>query len=60
MKSFYESCGFLIGFLVLLLIFQMFFGNKFSEYFMLLVLLSMLVVQKDKVLYLMAKFESDK
>ncbi|MBQ7289032.1 MAG: hypothetical protein IJW78_04810 [Clostridia bacterium] len=53
MVSFYNSFGFLIAFMVLLLIFQMLFGPKFSEMFMLLVLASMVIVNHEKVIYLM-------
>lgn len=56
MVSFYNSFGFLIAFMVLLLVFQMMFGNAFTEYYMLLVLLSMVVVNSDKVTYLMQNF----
>lgn len=58
MVSFYNSFGFLIAFMVLLLIFQMLLGPKFSEMFMLLVLASMVVVNHEKVVYLMRDMSS--
>lgn len=58
MVSFYNSFGFLIAFMVLLLIFQMLFGPKFSETFMLLVLASMVVVNHEKVVKLMQNMSS--
>ena len=58
MVSFYNSFGFLIAFMVLLLIFQMLFGPKFSEVFMLLVLASMVVVNHEKVVKLMQSMSS--
>ena len=59
MQSFYNSFGFLLAFMVLLLLFQMMLGSGFTEKFMLLVLLSMVVVNKDKVLYLMKQFSKE-
>lgn len=58
MVSFYNSFGFLIAFMILLLVFQMLLGSKFSEMFMLLVLASMVVVNHDKVTYLMRTMSS--
>lgn len=58
MVSFYNSFGFLIAFMILLLVFQMLLGSKFSEMFMLLVLASMVVVNHDKVTYLLRTMSS--
>lgn len=52
MKNFYNSITFIITFMILLLIFQMMFGSKFVEWFLLLVLLSMVVINADKVKYI--------
>ena len=48
MKEFYNSFTFILTFMILVLIFQMVFGNKFIEVFLLLVLASMAVVNADK------------
>ena len=48
MKEFYNSFTFILTFMILVLIFQMVFGNKFIEVFLLLVLASMVVVNADK------------
>ena len=52
MKNFYNSFTFIITFMILLLIFNMMFGGKFVEWFLLLVLLSMVVINADKVKYI--------
>lgn len=48
MKNFYNSFSFIIAFMILLLLFNMIFGGKFVEYFLMLVLASMVVVNADK------------
>lgn len=48
MKQFYNSFTFIITFMILILIFEMIFGSKFVETFLLLVLASMVVVNADK------------
>ena len=48
MKNFYNSFTFILTFMILVLIFQMIFGTKFVEVFLLLVLASMVVVNADK------------
>lgn len=48
MQNFYNSFTFILTFMILVLIFQMVFGNKFIETFLLLVLASMVVVNSDK------------
>ena len=52
MKNFYNSFTFIITFMILLLIFNMMFGGKFVEWFLLLVLLSMVVINSEKVKYI--------
>lgn len=51
MKNFYDSFTFIIAFMVLVLVFQMFLGNTFVEWFLLLVLLSMVVMNSEKFAY---------
>lgn len=48
MKNFYNSFSFIIAFMILLLLFNMLFGGKFVEYFLMLVLASMVVVNAEK------------
>ena len=48
MQNFYNSFSFIIAFMILLLLFNMLFGGKFVEYFLILVLASMVVVNADK------------
>lgn len=54
MMNFYNSFTFIISFMVLVLFFQMVFGSKFVEYFLLLVLASMLVMNSNKLQYVFA------
>lgn len=49
MDKFYSSFTFMLGFMVSVLVFNMAFGSKATEWFLLLVLLSMLVTNADKV-----------
>lgn len=49
MNKFYTSFTFMLGFMVTVLIFNMMFGSKATEWFLLLVLLSMIVTNADKV-----------
>ena len=49
MMNFYNSFTFIISFMVLVLFFEMVFGSKFVEYFLLLVLASMLIMNADKL-----------
>ena len=49
MMNFYNSFTFIISFMVLVLFFQMIFGSKFVEYFLLLVLASMLIMNANKL-----------
>lgn len=48
MKNFFQSYNFIFSFFLLTLFFNMAFGAKFAEYFLLLVLLSMIVFNADK------------
>ena len=49
MMNFYNSFTFIISFMVLVLFFQMAFGSKFVEYFLLLVLASMLIMNVNEL-----------
>lgn len=51
MQNFYNSFTFIITFMILVLVFQMIFGNKFVEWFLLLVLASQVVMNADKIKY---------
>lgn len=46
--NFYNSFGFLITFMILVNIFYMLLGSSFTEGFLLLVLLGMVIVNADK------------
>lgn len=48
MQNFYNSFSFIVVFMIATLIFNMTFGKKFTEYFLLLVLLSMVIFNVDK------------
>lgn len=52
MENFYNSFTFIISFMILVLVFEMMLGSKFVEMFLLLVLLSMVVVNHEKVGYI--------
>ena len=49
MDKFYSSFTFMLGFMIGVLVFEMAFGAKATEWFLLLVLLSMLVTNAEKV-----------
>ena len=49
MIRFYSSFTFMMGFMLSVLIFNMLFGAKATEWFLLLVLLSMVVTNAEKV-----------
>lgn len=49
MIGFYNSFSFLLGFMILVLVFNMMLGAKFTEWFLLLVLLSMVIINSDKI-----------
>lgn len=54
MKNFYNSFTFIISFMLLVMIFEMLFGENFVRWFLMLVLASMVVVNADKVKYIFA------
>lgn len=49
MQNFYNSFTFILSFMIIVLIFNSIFGAKFTEWFLLLILLSMVVINSDKV-----------
>lgn len=49
MEDFYKDFGFIIGFMVLVLLWNMSFGEKATRYFLLLVLLGMVVLNAGTV-----------
>lgn len=49
MQDFYKQFGFVIGFMVLVLLFNMGFGEKGTKYFLLLVLFGMVVLNAGEV-----------
>lgn len=48
MQQFYTSFSFLLAFLLLVNILNMLLGPKFTEYFLFLILLGMVVLNADK------------
>lgn len=60
MKNFYNSFSFIVAFMILLLLFNMTLGSKFVEYFLMLVLASMVVVNADKFKYVFGGIENMK
>ena len=53
MKNFYNNFSFLLAFMILVNIFYMLLGEKFTEGFLLIVLVGMLVANESNI----AKFE---
>ena len=49
MKTLYESMGAIVGFSVLTLLIQNFVSDKASQYFIALVLVSILIFNSDKI-----------
>ena len=48
MSNFYNSFTFILSFMILVMVFNSLFGATFTEYFLLLVLLSMIVLNGEK------------
>lgn len=55
MQKFYSSFTFMLAFMILTLIMNMTLGVKPTEYFLLLVLLSMCIMNSDKIANLAGK-----
>lgn len=49
MQKFYEHFSFLLAFMILVNVFYMMFGAKFTEGFLILVLLGMLITNASKL-----------
>ena len=49
MQDFYKDFGFIIGFMTLVLLWNMAFGEKATRYFLLLVLLGMVILNAGTV-----------
>lgn len=47
MTEFYERLSFIVGFMVLLVVFNMILGTKSTEYFLILVLMGMILTNID-------------
>ena len=50
MQSLYESMGAIVGFSAIVLVIQNFVGEKAAQYTVLLTLISMLILNSDKIL----------
>lgn len=48
MKSFYESYTFILSFVILEVAINLLFGDKFTEWFLYLVLFSMVLINSEK------------
>lgn len=57
MQAFFEKYTFILSFSIMTLVFNMAFGAKFTEMFLLLVLLSMVVLNAEKFKTLFAGME---
>lgn len=49
MKDFYNSFSFIIAFMILVILFEMLFGETFTQAFLILVMVSMAVFNADKI-----------
>lgn len=49
MKEFYLDIGFIAGFLILIILLKAFFGTKWADRFLIAVLLSMLLINHQKI-----------
>ena len=49
MKDFYNSFSFIISFMILVILFEMLFGEKFVQAFLILVMASMAIFNADKI-----------
>lgn len=59
MQNFYNSLTFIISFMILVLIFEMIFGSKFVEMFLLLVLASMVVFNSEKIKFIFSGIQKE-
>lgn len=49
MKEFYVDIGFIAGFLILIILLKAFFGTKWADRFLMVVLLSMLLINHQQI-----------
>ena len=49
MKDFYIDMGFIVGFLILIILMKSFFGEKWADRFLIATLLSMLILNHEKI-----------
>ena len=59
MQTLYESMGAIIGFSAVVLVIQNFVGEKAAQYTVLLTLISMLILNSDKILNFANKVKGD-
>lgn len=55
MESFFEKFSFILAFMIFIVFFNMMLGEKATEYFLILVLLGMALVNVDSVTGIFAK-----
>ena len=60
MQSLYESMGAIVGFSAIVLVIQNFVGEKAAQYTVLLTLMSMLILNSDKILNFANKVKGEK
>lgn len=60
-KAFYKDFGFIVAFLILVLVIQMSLGNNFTNKFLVLVLFGMIILNsKNFIIFLQNSFELKK
>ena len=59
MQSLYESMGAIVGFSAIVLVIQNFVGEKAAQYTVLFTLMSMLILNSDKILNFANKVKGD-
>ena len=59
MHSFYNSFTFIISFMILVLVFNMFFGDKFIEMFLLLILTGMVLFNSEKLEFVFSGIQKE-
>ena len=60
LKSFYEDTTFIVSFLVMVIVIQMTLGKKFTDWFLILVLFSIIIINSDKfITFLQDSFKTN-
>lgn len=59
MQEFFQSFSFVVGFMVSSVVFQMIFGEKFVQWFLILVLLSMIIVNSNDFITFLNKSKGE-